>query len=1238
MLWGLFKRLMTQLTQLLYLVIVLGAAAKVLTFSFALYAENNKQTIEAWASTIVGTKVAFAQIETYWAGITPRLWVRQLTLGNEEKLALGDTLIGVNLAALPRWKENLPINIRLQDTHLQVRRDTDGNTRILGMLKPTGANLPAYILVEDASIDVVDEKRNARIRQDHLNVRLITRGGHSSLSISSKAQGFQVRGEVDGSITGSDWSGTFWARGEGLQTEELLQAYLPSGYLLSNLELDFQAWSYWKKGQHQTTRLQLDLDKAKLYAPDNEPVQLTRLQTDLLYEKHGSDWKLQLKDLHLRAGDHHPWEDTGMAVLKQRDKLLLGISRLELSSLLDLLPLLPAESEAKKALESLSPSGQLTAIRTNIDLGDQPTHPVVRATFSHLSSLPWKKLPGVDNFSGSVLLQENSAKLNLNTHNAQLLFTDLFRQPLSLAILSGEIEWRKTADNGWLLKSDNLVADNADLQTVTRMRVEKTADDEPVMDIQTDFRNGKGEHAGLYYPTGIMQKKLVAWLDKAIVSGRVLQGSFLFHGPLAKGHFPFHKTHDGHFEVLFDVEDLKLAYKPQWPPLTGTSASVRFHNNDLNIEVSRAKIYRSRVRKASASIPSLKPLKPLRISGETTGPMSDYLRMLRETPLKDTLAKRVEGLSVSGDADLRLGLNIPLPAHKGTQPQFDLAVAFKPGASLTLEQQQVRLSNLQGQLRINNNGLFADDIKATAMDADILVSINPIKHATLVEAKGKIPAPGLVQQYPQLAALELQGLADAMIRLEIPGLNAAGKEPTRLHIRSDLKGMAVELPPPLGKKAGQRIPLQVDMHLRETATSTTVKYGNILGITFEENEAREAELLAKMDTLPLRPWLSHFSDSENQNLPPVKLTHIHLETDTLKAPPLPASAFIFDLRRSKDQWKGRIVSEGISGSVILSENILDQPLVLNLDKLYLNTNTGDEEADKTSPDSTKKLLPGDFPAIQLTSKDLRLNQAKLGTLKLLTRREAEKQQIEKLEIHGKLADIAVHGSWETSDGTATTWLKGMINTDNMGRLLRKALDMDFLSGSKTHLSFNLNWEGAAFQPNIAKLHGEAQLDMAKGRFLNFKPGLARVLGLVNFDTFTRRLKLDFKDVYQQGMAFDIILGNFQFDAGQMYTNNLEIVGPSASILISGSIDLIHETYDQILSVSPRLDATLPVAGAIAGGPAAGLVVLLAQQAFSKKLQKIQRIIYNVTGSWDDPKITRRTAEAVEKIDTSILNQ
>jgi uncharacterized protein YhdP len=49
---------------------------------------------------------------------------------------------------------------------------------------------------------------------------------------------------------------------------------------------------------------------------------------------------------------------------------------------------------------------------------------------------------------------------------------------------------------------------------------------------------------------------------------------------------------------------------------------------------------------------------------------------------------------------------------------------------------------------------------------------------------------------------------------------------------------------------------------------------------------------------------------------------------------------------------------------------------------------------------------------------------------------------------------------------------------------------------------------------------------------------------------------------------------------------------------------------------------LPVAAALAGGPAVGAAVLVAQQLMGKQLEKITRYQYEVRGSWNEPVITR----------------
>jgi len=1236
--WSIFRGIGTLITRLLYLLIIVGAIAKVLTFGFALYAESHKEVIEDLASRVVGTPVHFSRIQTYWAGLTPRIWVRQLTLGKHEQLALGDALVGINLRALAHWRDNLPLNIRLEGTRIQVLRDREGKTRILGLLKHRhSVNLPAYIHLTNATLDWLDVKRDTTVHQEHLSVRLTTRGRHSSLHINSAQDGFQIRGEIEGSITRANWSGRFWSKGNALQSEKFLQAYLPEDYLLSNLQLSYELWSYWTSGSHSATRIRFNVDGLELHAADGATLDLSGLQGDLLYERRADDWKLQIADLQLQI-DGRSWGNTRLALQKHQGRLGLGVSRIALGSLAPLSHLLADNSFVKLPLQQLSPTGELNNLRASAST-PLLSEPAIQARFQGVSLRPSEKLPGISNFSGRISLEGQRVQLHLDTQQAEVEFKTLFREPLDISRLQGKLDWTHRPDGGWRLDGRQLLLDTPDLHTLTRLQVEQTPGQPPIMDIQTDFHDGNGRNAGRYYPVGIMKPHLVNWLDKAIVSGHVTQGSFLFHGPLAKGHFPFHKTHDGHFEVAFDVEDLELNYRKDWPPLKKVQAHVRFHNNDLDIRASQGHLYASTISQARARISSLKPPTPIQIHGLVRGPGNDPLRLLRNSPLRHSFARRIQGMALDGRIELQLDLDIPLHSrHPGEKPGVAFsAVAKLQNNKLILQRHQLAVHDIRGSLKIDNQGLHADGLQGNALGGVLGITISPEKQGMLIRANGHLPAAGIVAQYPWLRPLSLNGDADLDISLKVPGL-AHPDTPTQLQIHSTLKGMSVALPAPLGKNATDSIPLKFNTELNADQPHTTVEYGNRLNLTLNNTEQGN-DLFLKLPSLPLRPWLARLQEADTPGMDASVVQNLFVSIGTLEAPPLKAGKFKLNLQRQGRLWKGRLNSEALTGDLSFATDLNSRPLLLRLERLALDTLSETDQKDKAATEDTlTQVLPGNFPSLDISSESLYLNGADIGRLELHTQQEGDHQLMDRLELHGKLLDLSSQGSWETAAHGSTTWIKGTLTTDDMGKLLKKALHKEFLSGSRTYLSYDLSWPGAPFQLDTQRLQGEAQLDMARGRFLNFKPGLARILGLINFQSLGRRLKLDFKDVYKEGLAFDTILGNFQLDAGYLYTNNLEVSGPSATLLIAGSVDLINETYDQVLSVSPRLDATLPVAGAIVGGPAAGVAVLLAQQALSKKLEKAQRITYNISGTWEEPKITRLDSEQEPPPSTSVLDQ
>jgi hypothetical protein len=138
-----------------------------------------------------------------------------------------------------------------------------------------------------------------------------------------------------------------------------------------------------------------------------------------------------------------------------------------------------------------------------------------------------------------------------------------------------------------------------------------------------------------------------------------------------------------------------------------------------------------------------------------------------------------------------------------------------------------------------------------------------------------------------------------------------------------------------------------------------------------------------------------------------------------------------------------------------------------------------------------------------------------------------------------------------------------------------------------------------------------KFQVGPGQLRDINPGLGRMVGMLNVQNLTRRLSFDFSDLFQPGMGFDRISGELAFKRGNAYTDNLLIEAPAARIQIEGRTGLQARDYDQTITVVPHFGGTLPVAGAIAGGPMVGAAVFVAERLLQKGIEHATRYRYTL---------------------------
>jgi uncharacterized protein YhdP len=177
-------------------------------------------------------------------------------------------------------------------------------------------------------------------------------------------------------------------------------------------------------------------------------------------------------------------------------------------------------------------------------------------------------------------------------------------------------------------------------------------------------------------------------------------------------------------------------------------------------------------------------------------------------------------------------------------------------------------------------------------------------------------------------------------------------------------------------------------------------------------------------------------------------------------------------------------------------------------------------------------------------------------------------------------------------------------------------------GGSAKLEGSLSWSGALYELDYPTMSGDLKLEAAKGQFVKLDPGIGKLLGVLNLQALPRRATLDFRDVFSGGFAFDEISGAARIERGTATTENFHVRGPAANVVMGGTVDLARETQNLRVRITPHLTESVAVAGALVGGPIAGVATYLAQKVLKDPFGQAATYEYDVAGTWSEPTVKR----------------
>jgi uncharacterized protein YhdP len=201
-------------------------------------------------------------------------------------------------------------------------------------------------------------------------------------------------------------------------------------------------------------------------------------------------------------------------------------------------------------------------------------------------------------------------------------------------------------------------------------------------------------------------------------------------------------------------------------------------------------------------------------------------------------------------------------------------------------------------------------------------------------------------------------------------------------------------------------------------------------------------------------------------------------------------------------------------------------------------------------------------------------------------------------------------------------MKFRMEIADAGQTLARLGMEDIVRRGRGVMEGTVSWVGSPLALDYPTLTGGFNVNVESGQFLKADPGLAKLLSVLSLQSLPRRLVLDFRDVFSEGFAFDFVRGDITIEQGIAATNNLQMKGVNAAVLMEGRADIARETQDLKVVVVPEINAGTASLVATVINPAIGLGSFLAQMFLRQPLMRAATQEFHVDGTWADPRVTR----------------
>lgn len=992
------------------------------------------------------------------------------------------------------------------------------------------------------------------------------------------------------------------------------------------------------------------------------------------------------------------------ATAKSPEKTSLQASALDLRTLAELAERLPLTAPQRQMLHDFSPSGAVK----NFSLEWQGSYPEVvsyqvkgnfiglglaaqlgKAAIPKQGNRPAQAavpaIPGFQNLTGSIEANEQGGKFDLASRNFSVQLPQYLDEPnLLLAELSMQANWdlREKDQVLFAVKQMNFELDGIKGKMSGKHWLPLTPGKGlGRVDLKAEIDNFAVKRINRFLPQQA-SKDLRAWLGHALEAGNAQQVSLKLAGELA--HFPYatpatHKL--GEFLVRGQLDGVKLNYapgsfardgvSPLWPQAEAINGYFMLDRARLEIFADNAKTRGLNLSHVKAVIPDLVDKNALlEIDGSANGSLQNFVNYVNASPVAEWIGHFTDHTKAEGQAKLALKFTMPLNHAIDTKVKGSLQLL---GNDIVLMKDLPKLTATNGRIDFTEHGVNLPNMISNFLGGPLLITGgSQLDGNIMIRASGNASVDGMRRSFNsagiQAISQQFQGGARYVASI------AVRKRQTEIIVESNLQGLAMNLPAPLRKTAGDALNLRVtqasvqnDDGMRD---EIKVSLGNTLFAKYQRQKSNEAggiwrvlrggigvnvsapepesgvTVHANMHNLNVDAWrtlaqtinraggaTSATASEEKTELAPAENPIAqYLDPDVLAARAdelvmlgKKLDDVVVGASHQKGVWQANIGSQQVAGHVTWNEgqgNNLGK-ITARLSSLIIPESAAADVTDLLDGKATTTQIP----ALDVLAENFELFDKKLGRLELQANNlrigGQREWRINKLSIENPDAVLQATGKWVNREADGLTNLSFHLEMKDAGKMLERFGFLHVLRRGEGRMSGEINWKGMPFSIDLPSLSGQMKLEMAAGQFLKVEPGAAKLLSVLSLQALPKLLKLDFNDVFSEGFAFEGILANAQINKGVLQTKDLKMRSVNATVMMDGTADIARETQNLYVVVMPEFNVgTASVVYGLAVNPVIGLGSYLAQLFLRDPLSRALSFQYQVTGSWKSPTIAK----------------